>query len=171
MADALDVSRQSVSKWENNNAVPDLERLVKLAALFEITLDELVTGKKPEREVIPLPAPPVPGPRPISIRMITGIFFVMVGLTLILSFFLSYAMNLLVILFSIPLAIQFTLAGVMCLRPKSWDAYTICWYGSLLVLPWSLMFDIFSFSCFRTLPNLLLLFLCRKWRKRLDSDT
>ena len=46
-ADALDVSRQSVSKWENNSAVPDLEKLVKMAQLFGITLDELVSGVSP----------------------------------------------------------------------------------------------------------------------------
>ena len=43
-ADALEVSRQSVSKWENNSAVPELEKLVKMAELFGITLDELVSG-------------------------------------------------------------------------------------------------------------------------------
>ena len=43
-ADALEVSRQSVSKWENNSAVPELEKLMKMAELFGITLDELVSG-------------------------------------------------------------------------------------------------------------------------------
>lgn len=59
LANALDVSRQSVSKWENNSAVPDLERIIKMSELFDVTLDELVYGKKPEikkempAEVIP----------------------------------------------------------------------------------------------------------------------
>lgn len=48
LADALEVSRQSVSKWENNAAVPELEKLAKLAELFGITIDELVTGTVPE---------------------------------------------------------------------------------------------------------------------------
>lgn len=43
-ADAMEVSRQSVSKWENNSAVPELDKLVKMAEVFGITLDELVTG-------------------------------------------------------------------------------------------------------------------------------
>lgn len=42
LADALDVSRQSVSKWENNSAVPELDKLMKMASIFGITLDELV---------------------------------------------------------------------------------------------------------------------------------
>ncbi len=46
IADALDVSRQSVSKWENNNAVPDLDKIVKLAEIFEVSLDELVLDKE-----------------------------------------------------------------------------------------------------------------------------
>lgn len=46
LADLLDVSRQSVSKWENDSAVPDLDKLIKLSKIFEITLDELVFGEK-----------------------------------------------------------------------------------------------------------------------------
>ncbi len=48
LADALDVSRQSVSKWENNMAVPDLDKLIKMKELFGITLDELVAEEPPE---------------------------------------------------------------------------------------------------------------------------
>jgi len=46
LADALEVSRQSVSKWETDASVPELEKLVKLSELFEISLDELVRGEK-----------------------------------------------------------------------------------------------------------------------------
>ncbi len=54
LANALEVSRQSVSKWENNSAVPDLDRIVKMSRLFGVTLDELVFGNKgePKKEVI-----------------------------------------------------------------------------------------------------------------------
>ena len=45
LADKLDVSRQSVSKWENNTAVPDLDKLIKICDIFEISLDEL-TGRE-----------------------------------------------------------------------------------------------------------------------------
>ena len=48
MADALDISRQSVSKWENNTSVPELDKLIKMASLFGISLDALVYGKEPE---------------------------------------------------------------------------------------------------------------------------
>ena len=44
LADMLDVSRQSVSKWETDSAVPDLDKLMKLCDVFEVTLDAL-TGR------------------------------------------------------------------------------------------------------------------------------
>ena len=44
LAEALDVSRQSISKWETGAAVPELDKLVKLSDVFGITLDELVRG-------------------------------------------------------------------------------------------------------------------------------
>ena len=64
LANALEVSRQSVSKWENNSAVPDLERIVNMSRIFEVTLDELVFGKsskiksETEKEV-PQPIPQI----------------------------------------------------------------------------------------------------------------
>ena len=52
LADALGVSRQSVSKWETNSSVPELDKLIKLSKIFEISLDALVKGEweKPEKE-------------------------------------------------------------------------------------------------------------------------
>ncbi len=42
LADKLEVSRQTVSKWEVGKAVPELEKLIKLSELFNITVDEFV---------------------------------------------------------------------------------------------------------------------------------
>lgn len=46
LAEKLFISRQAISKWENGDATPDLENLVTLAAVLEVTLNELVTGKE-----------------------------------------------------------------------------------------------------------------------------
>lgn len=46
LAEALNVSRQSVSKWETDASVPELEKLVRLSDLFGVTLDVLVRGEK-----------------------------------------------------------------------------------------------------------------------------
>lgn len=50
LAVALEVSRQSISKWETNGSVPALDKLVKLSEIFGVSLDELVTGKEVEQK-------------------------------------------------------------------------------------------------------------------------
>ncbi len=59
LADALDISRQSVSKWETDTATPDLDKLLKLSEIFAITLDELVKGADE--------APPSPSDQPLKL--------------------------------------------------------------------------------------------------------
>lgn len=46
LASRLNVSRQTVSKWENGESSPDMEKLVAISDLFELSLDELVLGKE-----------------------------------------------------------------------------------------------------------------------------
>ena len=41
LADYLNISYQAISKWENNNALPDISLVVPLANFFEISTDEL----------------------------------------------------------------------------------------------------------------------------------
>lgn len=48
LAEKLEVTRQSVSKWESGQSVPDLERIVRMSALFGVTTDALI---KDEEEV------------------------------------------------------------------------------------------------------------------------
>lgn len=65
LARALDVSRQSVSKWETDASVPDLDKLVKLGEVFGVSLDELVQGRAAGGAApcpAPLPAAPAPAP-------------------------------------------------------------------------------------------------------------
>ena len=50
LADALDISRQSVSKWETDASIPELDKLLRLAELFGVTLDELVKGESAQPE-------------------------------------------------------------------------------------------------------------------------
>lgn len=45
LAELLDVSRQAVSKWESGQTYPEIEKLIILCDLFEITLDELVRDR------------------------------------------------------------------------------------------------------------------------------
>lgn len=42
LAEKLDVSRQSVSKWESGQSVPDIDKLVSLSQIFQVTTDSLL---------------------------------------------------------------------------------------------------------------------------------
>ena len=41
LGDMLDVTRQTVSKWERGDSTPELEKLVELSRIFGVSLDEL----------------------------------------------------------------------------------------------------------------------------------
>ncbi len=44
LAEKIYVTRQTISKWENDKTYPDIHNLIALSVLFDITLDELVKG-------------------------------------------------------------------------------------------------------------------------------
>lgn len=44
LAETLNVSRQTISKWEVGSTYPDIDRLVQISNLFGITLDSLIKG-------------------------------------------------------------------------------------------------------------------------------
>ena len=53
LAMLLGVSRQSVAKWESGQSTPEVDKLVKMADLFDCSLDEFVTGDLSQRQVNP----------------------------------------------------------------------------------------------------------------------
>ena len=46
LANRLNVSRQTISKWEIGDSTPDMEKLIAISDLFEISLDELILDKQ-----------------------------------------------------------------------------------------------------------------------------
>lgn len=45
LAEKLNVSRQSVSKWESNNTYPETEKIVQICNLFNCSMDDLINDK------------------------------------------------------------------------------------------------------------------------------
>ena len=87
LADLLEVSRQSVSKWENDSAVPDLDKLIRISKIFDISLDELVFGEKAKKE--PEPEPPAPSVQTVTvsaipIKWVVGVSMLIFGMVLFL---------------------------------------------------------------------------------------
>lgn len=50
VAEELNVTRQTVSKWETGESKPDFDKIIPLCDLFSITTEELLRGKKLEQE-------------------------------------------------------------------------------------------------------------------------
>ena len=51
LAEKIGVSRQAVTKWETDAGVPDIENIMALSALFDISIDELFSNEKGEKKL------------------------------------------------------------------------------------------------------------------------
>ncbi|MBR6484718.1 MAG: helix-turn-helix transcriptional regulator [Clostridiales bacterium] len=47
LADAVGVSRQAVSKWESEQTIPDIDKVVAMSELFDVTTDYILRGIEP----------------------------------------------------------------------------------------------------------------------------
>lgn len=148
LAEALDVSRQSVSKWETDASVPELDKLVKMCDLFGVTMDELVRGGKTaepipespaaEPEGKPEPEPVLPesiskNPEPekphISTRQhITGIILLCTSAVILL---MLTAMNAFFggLIFASP----FLICGIICVTQHNYVPLKCSWAIYFLV--------------------------------------
>lgn len=52
LAEILNISRQSISKWELNKVYPSIDMLIKMSDLFDVSLDELIKGDKDLKKTI-----------------------------------------------------------------------------------------------------------------------
>lgn len=52
LAEKLNVSDKAVSKWESEAGLPEISQLPAMATLFGVTIDYLMTGKTPEKEIV-----------------------------------------------------------------------------------------------------------------------
>ncbi len=116
LADALDVSRQSVSKWENDTAVPDLDKLIKLCDIFEISLDELAGREKNEKSA----TYDVPQSSATHQPKIAGYIFL--GITLFSAVFFLVTAPM-----ALYLCIPLTLCTIICFKVKKHAGYWCAW--------------------------------------------
>ena len=128
LANALEVSRQSVSKWETNSSVPELDKLIKLSDFFGVSLDELVMDKKQptaptEPKIVYVER--APG---ISSKKILGIVLSCFGglLLLMLTLFGD-------ILAGLILAVPFVACGLICLFVGKHTGLWCCWVVYLFI--------------------------------------
>ena len=86
LAEKLNVTRQSISLWENGQTQPTLENIVALAKLFKVSTDELLVADKADLPVAnPTPAPNREAPKkPKWILLALGVATVAVAVALLL---------------------------------------------------------------------------------------
>ena len=129
LAEMLEVSRQSISKWENNSAVPDLEKIIRLSEIFEVSLDELVKGEETPRRTATVNNIPQENVREVGFppRKIAGIILLCMAF-LVVVFFLVAGGGLAGLIFALP----FLTCGILCFALKknvglwcAWDLYVL----------------------------------------------
>jgi transcriptional regulator with XRE-family HTH domain len=135
LAEALAVSRQSVSKWETDSAVPELNKLVSMSQLFDVTLDELIKGNASDE----------PGEKPQTasekkterrgdggaVHQTAGVILLCFGALITLFFCLLGGGSgaLLGLLFALP----FLLCGIICLSVRRRAGLWCAWVCYLCV--------------------------------------
>ncbi len=136
LAEKLDVSRQAISKWETGASVPELPKLVKMAEIFEVSLDELVLGnEKAEARVMPEQAEYIKvireepqkslSVRNSTVNIIWGIFFLFAGFTLSLMLYIIYEDPSLFVIF-VPCAVSAFYFLKPCVNP--WLCCSCTWF-------------------------------------------
>ena len=55
LANELNISRQSVSKWEQAQSIPDLDKIIQLSTFFNVSTDYLIKDEIENGEDIIIP--------------------------------------------------------------------------------------------------------------------
>ena len=87
LAHEMNVSRQAVYKWENNKGYPDIENLIKLSEVYNITLDELIKGDRSFQRKIETDSKKHTAEDILDAGFVIGIILVFLGLFLDLGAF------------------------------------------------------------------------------------
>ncbi len=127
LADKLEVSRQSVSKWENNVAVPELDKIIRMSEIFGVTVDALVKGEEYTKQEAVQPQTVVQVVKePMEKRIIAGILLLSLGSV---AFVLLLALTGIGCIYALPVL----LCSAICLLCKKDVGFYCVWLLYLLV--------------------------------------
>ena len=122
LAEKLNVSRQSISKWETNTSVPELGKLIQLSELFQVSIDDLVKG-----DPSPAAVPSLSVQTTNSTQRIIGFIILGIGLLCCVLAF-GFGGGLLVV------GLYTILCSLLCLALKKHAGLVIGWLTLLLFL-------------------------------------
>lgn len=138
LAEKLNYSDKSVSKWEQGNGIPDVRILVQLADLFGVTLDDLVRDYSNEREQV-MPKKTKRIQRLITVLLSAGlcwlvavVVFVLIGI-----FAPSFSYKWMTFVYAVP-ATAIVVLVFSCIWQYKWIRVI-----SISVLVWSILASVY----------------------------
>ncbi|WP_251521267.1 MULTISPECIES: helix-turn-helix domain-containing protein [Staphylococcus] len=122
LAQKLNISRQSISKWEREKGYPNIETLIELSEIFNITIDELLKGDDFLKDKLIEDSKKLKHPILFNIGELIGLM----GLILLITTFVLKAISLMTIHEVLPYlqgSLPVTIAIILMLI--SWGTYEL----------------------------------------------
>ena len=91
LAELLGVSRQAVSRWEVGQGKPEIDNVVKLAQIYRVSVDYVLTGEQHVPSVSEVEARPARRDLPREYRVAVSIVLVFMGLAAAFVLFILLA--------------------------------------------------------------------------------
>lgn len=82
----LNISRQSISRWENDRGYPDIEKIIKLSSLYHVSTDFLLLGEDNQKTTSISKINEEPNFSFFKIPLILGCLGTLIGHALIMVF-------------------------------------------------------------------------------------
>ena len=133
VAEKLNISEKTVSKWETGNGLPDVSLMLPLCELLEISVNELLSGErldekkyfeKSEQNIMSLMEEKAEAKKKLIIAIITAVITSLAGLTLfLLSALLEMELWLRIVLAVIGVVVIGTGIGLACVLDKNAGVY------------------------------------------------
>ncbi len=138
-AEALGVSRQTISNWENGKTYPDIVSVISLSDLYSVTLDELLKGDMKMIEYLEKSTDAVSARRRFSKLIIIAVYLVIWALS-ILFFWLgggSDAMGYTLIILYLVMPVSTLILSAFIGQDEGWSNkkwLMILFFGFMLML-------------------------------------
>lgn len=89
LGNKLKVARQTVSKWELGETTPEMDKLIKMSEIFNITLDELIKDKNNDENINNTNSQKLAG-LVIKILKGLGIFLIVIAIAVVFLMIISF---------------------------------------------------------------------------------
>ena len=124
VAERLNITRQTLSNWENNKSYPDILYVLELSELYNLSLDELIKGNKNMLEHIKDNVDIVKSKEKLSKRILISIYLVIWVLSILIFWLFTSdqdGMGYSLMVFYCILPITTFILSFLIGRDKSWD--------------------------------------------------